>query len=86
LGGYAGNPWLRLKDPAGMALTISHKASALPPAPLVQFNLWGDPDQGYFSPEPWVGLQNSFVLRQGTVMLDPGKSFQWRIDLEPEAI
>ncbi len=86
LGGYAGHPWLRLKDPAGLALTISHEAGALPPAPLVQFNLWGDPDLGYFSPEPWVGLQNSFVLRQGTVMLEPGKNFQWRIDLKPEAL
>lgn len=84
LGGYAGQPWLRLKDPAGMALTISHEAPRLPAPPLIQFNIWGDPDQGYFSPEPWAGMQNSFVSREGLVMLAPGQDWQWKIDLKPE--
>ncbi|MFB3826490.1 MAG: hypothetical protein ACE15B_06955 [Bryobacteraceae bacterium] len=84
LGGYSGNPRLRLKDPAGPLLTISHEASALPPAPLVQSNLWGDPGRGYFSPEPWAGLQNSLVLRRGVVALEPSREFHWRIELRPE--
>jgi galactose mutarotase-like enzyme len=84
LGGYKGNPWLRLSDPAGLSLTISHEASSLPAGPLVQFNLWGEPLKGFFSPEPWVGLQNSLVLRQGLVSLDAGASWSWRVVLRPE--
>lgn len=84
LGGYTGEPWLRLTDPAGVALTFRHHADSMPAPPLVQFNLWGDPSQGYFSPEPWVGLQGSFVSRQGLVTLAPGREWQWQIDLKPE--
>ena len=85
LGGYNGNPLLKLSDPAGLSLTISHEASSVPEEPLVQFNLWGEPGKGYFSPEPWVGLQNSLVRRQGLVSLDAGSSWTWRVVLRPEA-
>jgi galactose mutarotase-like enzyme len=63
---------------------MSHSASKLPEQPYVSFNLWGDAPQGYFSPEPWVGLQNSFVLNEGLVSLDPGELFYWTIRLTPE--
>lgn len=84
LGGYTGDPWLRLTDPAGLALRITHHAESLPPEPLVQFNLWGRPGDGYLSPEPVVGLQNPLNLRQGLIELPPGKAWAWRvwIDLE----
>lgn len=84
LGGYKGSPRLRLSDPAGLSLTISHEASSVPAGPLVQFNLWGDPGKGYFSPEPWVGLQNSLVLRQGLVSLDAGARWSWHVVFRPE--
>ena len=84
LGGYTGDPWLRLTDPAGLALRITHHADSLPREPLVQFNIWGRPGDGYLSPEPVVGLQNSLNLRQGLIELPPGKAWSWRvwIDLE----
>ncbi|MSU47741.1 MAG: hypothetical protein EXS37_01365 [Opitutus sp.] len=84
LGGYTGDPWLRLTDPAGLALRITHHADSLPPEPLVQFNIWGRPGDGYLSPEPVVGLQNSLNLRQGLIELSPGNAWSWRvwIDLE----
>jgi galactose mutarotase-like enzyme len=84
LGGYSGDPWLRLMDPAGLKLTITHHADRLPPAPLVQFNLWGDPANGCFSPEPWVGLQSSLVLRKGQVELQPGDTWRWTVRLRIE--
>lgn len=84
LGGYRGEPWMRLADPAGLALVLSHEAERWPAPPVVQFNIWGDPANGFISPEPWVGLQNSFVLRKGLVSLKPGGSWSWTMRLRPE--
>jgi hypothetical protein len=84
LGGYENDPWLRLSDPAGLRLSVQHHAARLPSAPVVQFNVWGDPAGGYFSPEPWAGLQDSFVLRQGLVELAPGGTWKWAVRLRPE--
>lgn len=85
LTGYStGEPYLEMTDPAGLRLRLSHEASEAPPQPVLLFNLWGDPQGGFFSPEPWVGLQNSLNLKQGLVHLEPGKIFRWHIRLEPE--
>ena len=77
LAGYAKQASLRLTDPTGLSLTLDHEADWLPPEPSLRFNLWGTAD--CFCPEPWVGLQNSFNLRQGLVYLDPGRAWNWRI-------
>jgi galactose mutarotase-like enzyme len=77
LGGYAGDPWMRLTDPAGLSLHLSHRADSLPAPPVLQFNIWGDAKAGYFSPEPWVGIQNSLNLRQGLVILPAGATWKW---------
>lgn len=84
LGGYRGDPYMRLTDPAGLTLRMTHHADSLPAAPVVQFNLWGDARQGYFSPEPFVGLQNSFNLRKGLVFLQPGDQWHWRVEIQFE--
>jgi len=82
LGGYSiPEPFMKLSDPAGLTLVMRQRADSVPPDPVIRFNVWGDPKAGYFSPEPWVGLQNSFNLRQGLVSLAPGKSWRWRFDL-----
>jgi galactose mutarotase-like enzyme len=83
LGGYAGEPYLVLRDPQGLGIRISHSASTIPEPPVVLFNLWGDPAQGFFSPEPWVGLQNSFNLQKGLVRLRPGGLWSWQIEIRP---
>jgi len=83
LGGYSGDPTLVLMDPQGMRVRIKHSASSLPRQPLVQFNLWGDAKAGYFSPEPWVGGQNSFHTQMGLVQLKPGQAWQWTIEIYP---
>jgi galactose mutarotase-like enzyme len=82
LGGYDGDPWMRLTDPAGPSLHLAHHAQSWPAPPVLQFNVWGDAKAGYFSPEPWVGLQNSLNLRQGVVNLAAGAEWQWSITLK----
>lgn len=79
LSGYGRNARLRFEDPAGLAVTLDHEADLIPPEPAIRFNLWGTP--ACFCPEPWVGLQNSFNLRQGLVFLDPGRAWNWRLRL-----
>lgn len=82
LGGYAGDPAMTLRDPAGLAVRISHTATSLPAEPLVRFNMWGDPAAGYFSPEPWVGLQDAHRLQKGLVRLEPGSNWEWIVNVE----
>ncbi len=79
LAGYAGDPWLRLADPTGLAIVITHRAERLPAGPCILFNLWGSPASGYFSPEPWVGLTDSLNRRAGLIEVKPGEKWEWRI-------
>lgn len=79
LGGYEGDPWVILRDPAGLALRMWQHATEVPGEPVVRFNLWGDPAGGYFSPEPWVGLQNAHNSRKGLTWLAPGARWTWEI-------
>ncbi|MBM3728844.1 MAG: hypothetical protein FJW40_25880, partial [Acidobacteria bacterium] len=83
LTGYTGDPVMELRDPRAFGLRLSHRASTMPAQPVVLFNLWGDPAGGFFSPEPWVGLQNSLNLNQGLIQVKPGDLFEWTIRLEP---
>ncbi|MBL8174115.1 MAG: hypothetical protein JNK48_05560 [Bryobacterales bacterium] len=85
LGGYTSDPVIVLDDPNGLRLRMKHSAERWPAQPLVQFNLWGDAKAGYFSPEPWVGAQNSFHSRIGLVELKPGQAWRWTIEIQPSA-
>ena len=76
--------YARLRDPGGLAVRIAHRGSSRLPEPLVQFNVYGGPRQGFFCPEPWFGLQNSFNRGVGLVRLAPGASWEWKIEIEPE--
>ena len=79
---YGAEPYVELRDPAGLMIRMSHTASEVPGPPIVLYNLWGDAPAGFFSPEPWVGLQNSLVSQQGLIRLDPGGRFHWTIRIE----
>lgn len=87
LSGYpeAADPYVEYRDPAGLTIRISHHADRVPEQPVVLFNLWGDVRNGFFSPEPWVGLQNSLVQRQGLVFVDPGEEFAWTVRIAYES-
>ena len=78
------DPYIEYRDPAGLAIRVSHRASEIPDPPVILFNVWGDVHSGFFSPEPWVGLQNSLVQRQGLIYLDPGEEFRWQVRVSYE--
>lgn len=84
LTGYSGDPCIVYRDPQGLAIRMSHTASDIPSGPVVLYNIWGDAAGGFFSPEPWIGLQNSLVLNKGLVRLSPGDRFAWTIRIEFE--
>ena len=83
LTGYVGEPWVEIRDPQGLTIRMSHRASTTPDPPYIQFNVWGDPDDGYFSPEPWMGMQNSLNSKQGLIELAPGETLEWAIEVTP---
>ena len=84
LTGYAGDPHIVYRDPQGLKIRMSHTASEIPDQPVILYNLWGDAAGGFFSPEPWIGLQNSLVLNKGLVHLSPKDTFEWTINIEFE--
>ena len=86
LTGYEGEPWVEIRDPQGLSIRMSHSASKTPEQPYIQFNVWGDPHDGYFSPEPWMGMQNSLNSKQGLVELAPGETLDWTIRVDPKAL
>ena len=66
-----------LKDPAGVTVEITHQADRLPKMPVVQFNLYGTAADGYFSPEPWVGLQGGLNSGKGLTQVAAGEMWKW---------
>lgn len=82
LGDYpSSRPWVRLMDPSGLTVTVSHMETLRPAVEPVLFNLWGDVGAGFFAPEPWVGKQNSLATGDGVITLPPGKDFRWAISI-----
>lgn len=77
------NARVRLADPSGLAIEINHRADSLPKMPVVQYNLYGKASDGFFSPEPWVGLQGSHDRNQGLTRLAPGGRWRWIITIKP---
>lgn len=77
LTGYPSEPWLQLDDPSGLGIRLSHSSSRPADGEAVMFNLWGNSALGFFSPEPWLGRQNSLADQTGVVRLPPGESFEW---------
>lgn len=83
LSGYPGrSAFARIADASGFAVTVSHSEDARPSGTPVLFNLWGDPQNGYFAAEPWVGKQNSLMTGDGAISLARGKSFQWTVAVQ----
>ena len=72
LGGYNGSPRLRLSDPAGLSLTISHEASSVPEGPLSNSTSGVNRARATSAPSHGWACKNSLVRRQGLVSLDAG--------------
>lgn len=86
LGGQPGKAELLVLDPSGFQLRLAHQATTEPSEPAIRFNLWADTEDGFFSPEPWLGTQNSLNSRAGLVKLHPGETWNWTIDIVPSWI
>jgi galactose mutarotase-like enzyme len=82
--GYPHTAFARIADPGGLAVRIDQHASSRAEEPLVRFNVYGGPKEGYFCPEPWFGLQNSLNLDHGKVTLKPGANWVWTVEITPE--
>lgn len=72
---------LTLTDTSGLKININHTASLLPKNLYIDFNLWGSSEDGFFSPEPWVGAQNSLNSGLGLTKLNPNEQWQWNINI-----
>ncbi|MEO8596068.1 MAG: SMP-30/gluconolactonase/LRE family protein [Candidatus Solibacter sp.] len=82
MAGYRSQPYARLVDPQGIWLRLTQTTATSLPEPLVRFNLYGGPQSGYFCPEPFFGIQNSFNSGKGLVKVKAGESWRWRLELE----
>jgi len=82
-GGGDGESWLELIQPGAMSVRMSQSVPAgWGMEEHLYFVLWGDPEEGYFCPEPWVGGPNSLNTGEGLVQLPPGESFTWTFRAE----
>ena len=84
LAGYRSQPFARLIDPTGMVIRVTETSTSTLPEPLIRFNAYGGPKQGYFCPEPWFGVQNSLNTGVGLIKLQPGGSWTFRLLIEVE--
>lgn len=74
---------LELVEPGEMSVRVTQRVPAgLGLDDQLFFVLWGDPEAGYFCPEPWLGGPNSLNTGEGLVRLDPGKAFTWTMVVE----
>lgn len=84
LGGIEGLPELTLWWPDGQAITVSQEVvdgAGLVSPDDVLFVLYGNPELGYFCPEPWIGKPNGLQDPVGRVTLPAGKTFTWRMTI-----
>ncbi len=81
LAGYRSQPYAVLSDPQRVSVRITQSASSGLPDPLVRFNIYGGPHEGYLCPEPWFGIQNSLNQHKGMISLSPGESWKWQLQI-----
>ena len=86
LGGPSGRPSVEVLDPSGFFVEVSHQVPKGVPAKTVLLNLWADLEEGFFSPEPWIGAQNSLNSGHGLIELPPGEDWDWRIRIQPSTL
>ncbi len=79
LGSSSDVPELVVRDATGFAVSLAHEVPTGAPVEAIDFNLWADLDEGFFSPEPWIGTQNSLNTGAGLVHLAPGDSWHWQV-------
>ena len=86
-GHSADHAFVELRDPASFGLRVSQSEVAAPERrrfrePHVRFVFYGNREEGYFCPEPWLGGPNSLVTREGVAELQAGERFEWEMKIE----
>jgi gluconolactonase len=76
-------PYALLRDPQGLSLRLTQQTLSNLPEPSLRFNVYGGPQAGFLSPEPWFGMQESRRLAQSAISLSPAGSWVWRVQLKP---
>lgn len=81
--------WVELRDTSSSVVRISHRDKQVDGlrrcgADDLLFVFWGDAQQQYFCPEPWIGKPNSLNTGDGCVRLEPGERFGWEITIEAQ--
>ena len=74
--GFRRQPSVTLIQPDVGLIVVTQQSSRPKGDRIVAFNLWGNVDKGFFSPEPWYGRQNA-LADHGVVRLPPNQGFTW---------
>nr|WP_257785281.1 hypothetical protein [Thalassotalea crassostreae] len=69
-------------DTDGIQVSMSHHAISYPAKAFADFNLWASAEHGYFSPEPWVGAQNSLNSGYGLLRLTQGNAWNCQVKIQ----
>lgn len=77
-------PRVRLSDPSGLCVTVSHHAADRQFSSLEFVTLWGDPGGGYLSLEAWLGRPNALATGDGACFARPGSAWEWTMSIEVE--
>jgi len=70
-----------LIDPSGLTVTIEQHSEYLPSSPYVEYNLWASAEQGFISPEPFIGAKNSLNSGIGLISLKPNNHWTWSVTI-----
>lgn len=74
--GFRNRPSVTLVQPGIGSIIMTQQGSRPKGDGVVAFNLWGNVEKGFFSPEPWYGRQNA-LADLGVIRLAPKQSFTW---------
>ncbi len=85
LGGIDGPAEMTVTWADGFAITVAQEvlegAGCVAPDDVL-FVLYGNPELGYFCPEPWIGRPNGLQDPVGRVTLPAGRTFVWRMIIQ----
>ena len=88
LGGFSEEEcWTAVWCPEGFGMevrqSVAEGRSFAPGADHWYFVLYGEPEKGFFCPEPWIGGPNALNTGKGLIQLPPGETFTWRLSFTP---
>ena len=80
---YYDSGWNRVQSSQNPAFVLSVKVKPYGDSIFTPESFGKDTEEGFFSPEPWIGTQNALNSGAGLLRLEPGVEWRWRIEIEP---